>query len=101
MCPNVQDLEERLIDVKWNEKIKKQYPTNIVIHASNKSDILLDIISKTTKSSVSIRSINSYANKKDNTFEITVLVEKKEDLVKYMNELKSIKDIIDVERLIK
>ena len=100
VCPNVKELENRLVTVKWNYNLTNKYPTNIIIHASKK-DLLIDIIAKTTKSDVSIRTINTYNNKKDNVYEMTVLVNKKENLVKFMNDLKQMKDIIDVERLIK
>ncbi len=101
MCPNVKELEERTIDVKWNKQPDKKYPTNIVIHALKSEDLLLKIIAKTTKSNVSVKSINTYANAEDNVYEITVLVETKTDLVKFMNDLRQMKNIIDVERLIK
>jgi len=103
MCPNVKELEKRLVDVKWNYELetKKKYPTNLIIHSLKKEDVLLNIISKTTKSDVSIRSINAYVNKSDNVYEMTVLVEKKENLVKFMTDLRQMKDIIEVERLIK
>ena len=101
MCPNVKELDSRLVDVKWNPKQSKKYPTNIIIHALKKEDILLNIIAKTTKSDVTIRSINTYTNKEDNVFEITVVVDAKENLVKFMTDLRQMKNIIDVERLIK
>ena len=101
MCPNVKELEERLVNVKWNDIQNKKYPTNIIIHSEKKEDILLNIIAKTTKSDVTIRTINTYTNKSDNVFEMTVLVNCKENLVKFINDLRQMKDIIDVERLIK
>lgn len=101
MCPNVKELEERIVDVKWNTEITKKYPTNLIIHALKKEDLLLNIIAKTTKSNVSIRSINTYINKTDNVYELTVLTENKENLVKFMTDLRQMKDILEVERLIK
>ena len=101
MCPNVKELEERIVDVKWNTEIIKKYPTNLIIHALKKEDLLLNIIAKTTKSNVSIRSINTYINKTDNVYELTVLTENKENLVKFMTDLRQMKDILEVERLIK
>lgn len=101
MCPNVKELEERLIDVKWNTELTKKYSTNLIIHAQKKEDLLLNIISKTTKSDITIQSINTYMNKIDTVFEITVLVMNKENLVKFMNDLRQLKEITEVERLIK
>lgn len=101
MCPNVKELEKRLVDVKWNLDIVKKYPTNLIIHALKKDDLLLNMIAKTTKSNINIQSINTYTNKDNNVYELTVLVDSKENLVKFMTDLKQMTDIIEVERLIK
>jgi len=101
MCPNVKELEDRLVDVKWNDEINKKYPTNLIIHSLKKEDILLNIISKTTKTNIVIQSINTYINKADNVYELTVLVENKESLVKFMNDIRQMNDILEIERLIK
>src|SRR5574344_1767524 len=48
MCPNVENLEERFIDVSWNDVIEKKYPTTILVHTIDTKDILLDVVSKTS-----------------------------------------------------
>ena len=101
VCPNVKELEQRLVDVKWNKKISKKFPTNLIIHTLKKKDMLVDIISKTTKTDINIKSINTYTNKNNNVYEITVIVTNKESLVKFMNDLRQMKNVIEVERLIK
>ncbi len=104
ICPNVSDLDERLIDVSWNNDIDKKYLTNILVHSlkinSNKN-ILIDIISKTSSSDVIIQSINTINVQDDNTFEISLLVKDKEKLLKFMNDLEMLEDVTKVERLIK
>lgn len=101
VCPNVSDLEERIIDVSWNEAITKKYPTTILVHASENKNILLDIISKTSNSDINIQSINAITSSDNYLYEITVVVSDKERLIKFMNEISSINNIMDVERLIK
>ena len=101
VCPNVKELERRLVDVKWNTSINKKFPTNLIIHTVKKKDMLVDIISKTTKTDINIKSINTYTNKNNNVYEITVIVSSKESLVKFMNDLRQMKNVIDAERLIK
>ena len=101
VCPNVNELEERIIEVEWNETISKKYPTTILVHANENKNILLDIISKTSNSDITVQSINTLATTENYLYEITVVVSNKDRLIKFMNEISSINNIIDVERLIK
>ncbi len=101
VCPNVSELEERLIDVKWNEQITKKYPTALLIRADNNKNVLVDIISKTANTDVTVQSINSMNSKEGFLFEITILVDSKERLMKFMNDLLIISSVVEVERIIK
>lgn len=101
VCPNVSDIEERLIEVKWNDTINKKYSTNILVCASNNKNVLIDIISKTSSSDIIVQSINSINTSEDFMFNITVLVSNKEKLLKFINDLEMLDSIIRVERLIK
>ena len=104
VCPNISDLEERLIDVKWNDNINKKYSTNILVHtspnASNKN-LLIDIIAKTSSTDIQIQNINLINSSDDNMIDINLLVENKEKLLKFINNIEMIEDITRVERLIK
>ena len=100
VCPNISE-SERLIDVSWNEIKDKKYSTNLLISATDNKNVLIDIISKTSSSEVIIQSINTINTSEDFLFDITILVPNKEKLVKFMNDLSAIKNIKNVERLIK
>ena len=99
VCPNVSDLNERLIDVKWNDTNKK-YPTSLLIKSLD-NNILMNIVAKTANTDITIQSIKSLSSGNDYIYQITVLVENKERLVKYMNDLNMIPNVLSVERLIK
>lgn len=101
VCPNISDLEERIIDVAWNSNISKKYPTTILVHTKESKNILLDIISKTSNADITIQSINAITSSQNNLYEITVVVPDKEKLTKFINDITSLNDIMDVERLIK
>lgn len=106
VCPNISELDERLIDVSWNEVIDKKYSTNIMVHtlkinSSNNKNILIDIISKTSSSDVVIQSINTINTVDDCMFDMTLLVPNKEKLLKFINDLEMLENITSVERLIK
>ena len=100
-CPNISDLDERIISVKWNELITKKYPTSILVRASLNDNLLMNIIAKTSNSDITIESIKNIDSGEDYMYEITILVEDKEKLNKYINDLFTIKNVINVERLIK
>ena len=99
VCPNVSELNERLIKVKWNDTNKK-YPTSLLIKSLD-NNILMNIVAKTSNTDITIESIKSLSSGNDYIYQITVLVENKERLTKYMNDLNMIPNVLSVERLIK
>lgn len=101
VCPNVSELEERIIDVSWNNVTTKKYPTTILVHASSEENVLLNVIAKTSNSNITVESVKNISTADNYLFHITVLVENKEMLLKYMNDIHAITNIMDVERLIK
>lgn len=100
-CPNVKDLEERLIDVEWNKQDNQKYVSTLIVHASENHNLLLDIISKTSHFNISVKNFNEMAKKDDYVFEISVLVEDTSNLEKFMDSVNTIKNISRVERLMR
>ena len=100
ICPNVSNLDERLIEVKWNTESSK-LPTNILVRTSSDNNSLIDIISKAANNDIPVRKFNSHRSKEDEAIEMTVLVNNKEQLLKLMNDIKIIPEVTDVERLIR
>lgn len=101
VCPNVSEIDERLIDVKWNDTTNKKYTTNILVCASENKTVLIDIISKTSSSEIVIQSINTINTSEDYMFDIMLLVPDKEKLFKFIRDLEMLENITRVERLIK
>ena len=97
-CPNIRNTEERLINIYWNENTTKKYNVDILITTSDNKNILVDIISKTTNNNITVSSLNTL---KENTkYKLSILVENKQTLDKFITDLKSISSILDIERLI-
>lgn len=101
ICPNVADLDERVIDVDWNSIKDKKYSAEIMVSALNEKDILLNIISKTSNNNISILSVNTLKQNKCYMFDLIVSVNNLESLNKFILDIETIKDIIKVERIIK
>lgn len=96
-CPNIRNSEERIINVEWNKQTTKKYPINLLITANNNKNILIEIIAKTTTSNIIVNSINML---NENTrYKLTILVEDKNKLDKFMTDIKNIQSVQKVERL--
>lgn len=100
VCPNVASLEERLVEVSWNQTDSK-LPTTILIRTTIKQNVIVDLISKANNNDIAVKNFNINSQKDNNTIEMTVLVKGKEQLTKFMNDLKMVNGVISVERLIK
>ena len=100
-CPNIEDLNERIIDVKWNSIINKKYPTGVIIRSLKNDDLLLSVISKTQNSKILVQKVNTINEGDQTVLSMTILVDNKELLIKFMNDVRSIQNVISVERIIK
>ena len=97
-CHNLEDLDERLIEVKWNNNIVKKFISIIEITASKKENLLLDIITITSSNNIGILNVDTSSTQTNNIYKLTIEVANSEKLRKYMNDLKQNSEIIKVER---
>lgn len=101
VCPNVKEVEDRTIDVHWNEITEKKYPTTLLIRTQKIDNMLLDIISKTSNQNILVQSVNTYVHHDDVTYDLTILVKDKDNLDKFVHDVESISQVYEVERVIK
>ena len=101
ICPNISDSVERIIEVKWNNKIEHKYSTDILITASENNNLLINIINKTSNNDITIQSINNLTTSSRYMFNINILVDNVEKLDKFINEVNNINGVMNVERIIK
>ena len=100
-CPNIKDLKERFIDVKWQVQENKKYQTTLMIYANNEHNLLFEILAKAANFNISVKHFNDLEKKDDFIYEIIILVDNKENLEKFIASLLNIKNIDQVERLVK
>ena len=98
-CPNLKNMEDRLINVSWSKKSESKFPANIRIFSSKNDNLLLGIITKSSGLNINITNINTTNTDDKNIYDLVVMVENTEKLNKYIDNLKQIKDIIDVQRI--
>ncbi len=97
-CRNICNLNERIINVHWNDNASKKYVTNVIIYTEKKDNLLLDIISKTTSMNVGVKSVNTINNTDYNAFDLDILVDDKETLDRYMNVIGQLPFVTSIER---
>ena len=85
-----------MLYVKWNETNKK-YPSDILVYTTT-YDNLLDIITKATSLNIIIDSITTINKSDHKVYRMTVLVENKDKLDKFINDLLNLSFIKKVER---
>ena len=97
-CHNIFNLNERIINVHWNDNASKKYVTNVIIYTEKKDNLLLDIISKTTSMNVGVKSVNTISNTDYNAYDLDILVDDKETLDRYMNVIGQLPFVTSIER---
>ena len=97
-CHNICNLNERIINVHWNDNASKKYETNVIIYTEKKDNLLLDIISKTTSMNVGVKSVNTINNTDYNAYDLDILVDDKETLDRYMNVIGQLPFVTSIER---
>ena len=101
LCPNLKEVEDRTIDVHWNEVTEKKYPATLIIRTQKVDNILVDIISKTSNQNILLQRINTITRQDDITYDLTILVKNKDDLDKFIREIDSMAPVFEIERIIK
>src|SRR5574344_445374 len=97
-CPNIKNVTERLIDVNWNRTAEELFYTNITIRTNSMDNHLLDLVSKASSSNITINSFKQYENNKMLDYLINVRVKNQDNLNNYIEDLKSLKFVIEVSR---
>lgn len=98
-CPNVDLNSERLIDAQWSENLENRYTAKLKVYINDVNDILVQIVTLSTKDSIIIDSINLINRNKELFYNITCKVKNISDLHKFIDELKVISSVSKVERI--
>ena len=96
-CKNIIDLDERLINVKWNEDMNKKFPTDLLVY-TDPNDNLLDIITVAGSNNVMIESVTTITKSEFKIYSLTVLVENTDKLDKFCKDIDNLKFVSKIER---
>jgi GTP diphosphokinase / guanosine-3',5'-bis(diphosphate) 3'-diphosphatase len=102
-CINILKMsQERLIEVQWSGEYKDSYPASIRIKTDDRFGLLADIASVISKNKANI--LNAKTDTSDTgvaMFYFTIMVESSSQLRKIMSELRRVKKVTDVKRVVR
>ena len=100
-CPNIEFLDDRTVNVKWNDTTKSSYLSTIIVYITGDVQSMLDITQKASLSGISIDNIKTLVKGKNTMIEVDLWVKSLEHLNNFIRDLKNLKYINNVERVMK
>ena len=100
-CHNLEMLEDRTVEVKWNNKSNKRYLTYLLVYTADSDNHMLDLVQTISMMNVSVDSIHIMSKTEKAIYEISCFVTGLEQLEKMFLTLNKQKYIEKVEREIR
>ena len=98
-CPNIDLNSERIIDAAWEESTDDRYVTKLKVYVEDIGDILLQIITLSTKLDIVVDSINLINRNKELFYDMSCKVKNISDLNNFVDEIKAMNSVKEVERI--
>jgi GTP pyrophosphokinase len=98
-CKNLKGLDilNRKINVRWKDKVKSEFITNIIVMANYRETLTIDIIKKMQELKIDILTIKAQKNEdKEIMVEVSINTDSSESLTKVIRELKKIDSVYEV-----
>ena len=100
-CPNLENLDDRMVTVRWNDKINSRYLTTILVYLNNTDKAMLEIMQKASVSGISIDNIKTLEKGDTTIYEVDLWVKSLEHLENFCRDINILKYVIDVKRIMK
>lgn len=107
-CPNItqlEDGEDRLIDVSWSNndlKSHAKYEVTLEVYAFNRDGLLNDVIQTLNSMQININGVNARLDKREMAaLVVNVMIRNKEEMQRVIDKLKQIYDVYTVRRVTK
>ena len=98
-CANVIHLEDRIVDVRFNEVTKNKYLTCIMVSLKNNQNHLGDILNKISGKNLIVDSVHTIYRDNIISYKISLYVMNLDSLSKLMNDLSKLRYVKSVERI--
>ena len=100
-CHNLEMLEDRTVDVKWNDNSNKRYLTYLLIYTDDNKNHMLDLVQSISMTNVSVDGIKIMSQTDKTIYEVSCFVKGLEQLEKLILNLNKYKFIEKIEREIR
>ena len=100
-CPNLENLDDRMVTVKWNDTITSRYLATILVYINQNDKAMLEIMQKASVSGISIDNIKTLEKGDTTIYEVDLWVRSLEHLNNFSRDLSSLKYVIEVKRIMK
>ena len=100
-CPNIDRLEDRMVNVSWGEENNTKYIASILVTINKYDKAMIEKKKKANVSNIAIDSIKTLSRTDTVIYEIDLRVNSLERLNNYMRDLNSLKYVINVERIMR
>ena len=100
-CPNLDRLEDRMINVKWNENPKSKYLSSILITAKKNDKAMLEIMQRASTGNISIDNIKTLSRTDNVIYEVALWVNSLDRLNIFIRDLNALDYIDSVERIMR
>lgn len=100
-CHNLEMLEDRTLEVKWNSNINKRYLTCLLVHTNDSDNHMLDLVQTISMSNVSVDGIKTMSKGEKCIYEVMCYVTGLEQLNKLIMTMNKNSFIEKIERAIR
>ena len=97
-CPNIDRLEDRMIQVNWSENPKSKYLTSLLITTKKNDKAMLEIMQKANISNISIYNIKTLSRTDTVIYEVDFRINNLERLNNFIRDLSGLKYVENIER---
>ena len=100
-CPNIKNIDNRLIDVEWNNDSNddsKLFIANLTVKTNSDKNHLLDIVTIASTRNINIIEIKEQASGDILNYQISIKVKNKQELIVFVNKLENLSYVIEVIR---
>ena len=101
VCPNLDRLEDRMVNVKWSENPKSKYLSSILITTKNNHNAMLEIMQKASTSNISIDNMKTLSKTDFVVYEVDLWVTSLERLNNFIRDINQLGYVETVERIMK
>ena len=101
LCHNLDYLDNRMINVRWNDVTNNKYIATLIVHANHEERAMKDIIQKASISNISVDDISKVVRQDETVYEVDIWVRNITHLNNFVRDIDSLNYVDHVVRIIK